>query len=64
VAYKEGSDGMTPAQLAAELGVSRSTVYRWIRAERIKVGWYPSLRWRVPQDEVDRIRREFEGKAS
>lgn len=61
--YEEGSDGMTPAQLAAELGVSRSTVYRWIRSDRIKVGWYPSLRWRVPQSEVDRIRRQLEGQA-
>lgn len=56
---REGEDGMTPPQLAEKLGLNRATIYRWIRADKIRVGSYPSGRWRVPQSEVDRILREL-----
>jgi excisionase family DNA binding protein len=49
---------LSPAQMAAQVGVSRASIQRRITAGQIrckKVG----ARYRIPQAEVDRFRRQF-----
>lgn len=60
---EEEGDGVSVRELAALLGVDPTTVYRWIRAGRVRAGRYPSGRRVIPRAEVDRIRRELEGNA-
>ena len=47
----------TPAELAAWEGVDASTVRNMIRAKLIRAHKF-GTQWRIPADEVERIRRE------
>jgi len=52
-------DGMTISDFADMLQISADSVYRWIRAGRLRVGKLPSGRYaRIPRSEVDRVLAE------
>lgn len=58
VSLSAADSTMTPAQMAAEIGVSRASIQRRISAGEIaytKVG----NRYRIPLREVERFRRSF-----
>ena len=45
----------TTIELAGELGVSRDTIYRWVRKGLVAVVRLPSGHYRIPIAEVKRI---------
>jgi len=47
---------LTPTEVAKELGVSRSTVKRWIRLKRVESVKTLGGHDRIPQSEVERLR--------
>ena len=48
---------LTTDELAAVMKVSRSTIYRWLAAGRIRAGQVmPRGRWYFPQSEVERLK--------
>lgn len=50
---------MTIPDFADMLQISPDSIYRWIKAGRLRVGKLPSGRYaRIPRDEVDRVLRE------
>ena len=51
------SGSLTTDGLADAMDVSRTTIYRWLAAGRIRGGQVmPRGRWRFPQSEVERLR--------
>ena len=51
------TDGITPKQLAEELGISDRTVRRWLRDQ----GWQsvPYARWNLTADQAAQVRHRF-----
>jgi len=47
----------TTAEAAALLGVSRLTVYRWIKSGKLDAGKYGGT-WRIFKDEIQRMKRK------
>lgn len=52
-------EGITPAELARELGLSPRTVRAWLRAQ----GWQavPYARWHLSEDQARQVRQHFSG---
>ena len=51
-------DDLTPSAAAAELGVDKSTVVRWLQEDRM-AGWRtPGGHWHIPASEVRRLTRD------
>jgi excisionase family DNA binding protein len=53
---------LTTSRVAKLLGVSQSTVERWIGLDRLKAIRLPSGHYRIRRSEVDRILRDQEGE--
>ena len=51
----DGTDLLTPPEVARKLRVDSSTVLRWIKAGTVASVEMPSGRKKVPASEVDRI---------
>ena len=47
-----------------ELGLSRTTAYRWVRLGRIEVSRLPSGRFRISDEEVQRLKELLSGRQS
>ena len=47
-----------------ELGLSRTTAYRWAKLGRIEVSRLPSGRFRISDEEVQRLKELLSGKQS
>ena len=43
-------------KVARELNVSVATIYKWIQTNRIKAIQLPSGSYRIPEDELERIK--------
>jgi excisionase family DNA binding protein len=56
----DDSELLTTRRVAALLGVSQSTVERWIALDRLKAIKLPSGHYRIRRSEVDRILSEQE----
>ncbi|MBP1547082.1 MAG: helix-turn-helix domain-containing protein [Oscillospiraceae bacterium] len=46
---------MTPEETAAYLGISKITVYNYIKSKKILAFKLGNSRWRIPIDEINRI---------
>lgn len=53
----EGSDTITPSELATELGVSDRRIRQWLRDQ----GWQPVpyTRWHLTPEQAARVREHF-----
>lgn len=51
------AEGITPKQLAVELGVAPRTIRQWLRDQ----GWQsvPYSRWELTKDQADQVRARF-----
>jgi putative resolvase len=51
----------SPADAGKTLGVNRVTVWRWIKSGKVKANRTPGGTHRIPQSEVERLRKEMGG---
>jgi excisionase family DNA binding protein len=52
-----GEEMLTPKEVRVKLGISKRTLYRWIKTGKIKAVVLPSGRIRIPREEVEKILR-------
>ena len=48
---------LSPKEVRVKLGISKRTLYRWIKTGKIKAVVLPSGRIRIPREEVEKILR-------
>lgn len=48
---------LTPKEVRIKLGISKRTLYRWIKTGKMKAIVLPSGRIRIPREEVEKILR-------
>jgi excisionase family DNA binding protein len=58
----DDSELLTTSRVAKLLGVSQSTVERWIGLDRLKAIKLPSGHYRVRRSEVERILQDQDGE--
>jgi excisionase family DNA binding protein len=46
---------LTPKEVRLRLGISKRTLYRWIKTGKINAVILPSGRIRIPREEVEKI---------
>jgi len=46
---------LSVSEVAEKLGVSKQTVWRWIREGKLKVVKLPSGRYRIPSEELEKV---------
>lgn len=54
--------GYSTGEVAKILGCSYYTIYKWIRRGWIKVVQLPNRRYRISEEEVERLKRLFGGR--